>query len=251
MYGKNVISAHRHYGSGSDVRRGYNKINDKQIFCGDVVRSLIAAALSKNKRHEMYNKDYIKLIEKGDLQLVKIVNNILRSSVIVSYPISKLNKIMMVKVYFKRYRKNTIDKFCYPNNKVYIRSYNLDLMLDCDRFVKDIENHMSITQDNLRSINRPLPLKLKGFEEIGRDSLYGFEIYSFDLNRNEEDPINSEIQLHVMNDLVEKDVTVKVNEIVNFNKISDLVGKYYVTNYKGAYKIRNKDDLPRSYFVLQ
>lgn len=234
---------------GGANRHGFNNIQGGHRQQGDLVRGLLSTAIT---REGLANpqQSYIKRKRNEDLQIVKVVNNLLRNTVVVTYTVSKLNVSRVVDVYFKRYRRNTVDKFCEPCRETIDKRYNLALKEDCERFVLDVEEHMRVCPENLKTVNEALPLRVAGFDAIGQDTLYALEIHAFDVRRDATDALESTIEMSLASDRMTKDFSIKVRDIVNFNKIEELIGKWVVMNSKGAFKIKSKNELQHSYNVV-
>lgn len=236
--------------SGVCRRKGYMNVQaPKSNTTRDIVSGLLTTALTRDGL-ENSQQCFLKKKRNDDLRIIKVVNNLLRNSVIITYVISKLNNNKVIDVYFKRYRKNTIEKFGQPCRITVNKRYDLDTMQDCNDFVKDIEEHMRVCPENLKTINEALPLRISGFSEIGTDTLYAMEIYDFHLNTNRAFPLESTIDLSLVSDKFTKDFTINVKDIITYTEISELVGKWLVFNYKGAFKIKDKEDLHQSYNVI-
>ncbi len=230
-------------------RRGYSKVTETNNRNG-FVQSLISAAITRDGLQEA-QKTFIKIKKVADKKVIKIVNNRLRSTVLVSFIESKLNTSLQVEVFFKKYRKNTIASYGLPCKETVVKTYDLANKIDCDNFVTDIEEHMAVTATNLKTINEQLPVRMKDFQAITNDSLFAMEIHSSKIVRNNEDPLNSHIELWLVSNLYETNFTVKVSDIINHNDITDLIGMYVVFNYKYAFKIKTKDEINRSYRLEQ
>lgn len=232
-------------------RRGYNNITTTphHSINQDILTGLLTSAILKDGLEDT-QMSFIKKKRSGHLQIVKVVNNLLRNTVVVTYPMSKLNSRKLINVFYKRYRRNTVDKFGYPCRETVEKTYDLERMTECVRLVVDVEKHMRVCPDNLKSVNEALSVRMHGFEEVGTDCLYAFQIYAFDIVRDKEDPMNSIIELSLASDLMTRDFSIRVRDIVNFNDISQLVGNWVVMNYKGAFKIKSKEEIYASYNVL-
>lgn len=230
-------------------RRGYSHIGRNNYYTPDIVVGLLNTAITREGLQDS-QKSFLKRKRNGNLQIVKVVNNRLRNTVIITYAISKLNDSKVVDVYFKRYRKNTVEKFGQPCRETIERRYDLNVMGDNIQFVRDVEDHMRVCPENLKTVTEALPIRVKGFKEIRRDSLYAFEIYAFDVVKNQEDPLNSYIDLALVSDKMERNFRIKVRDIVNYNDIESLVGMWIVVNYKDSFKIKNKEDILTNYSVI-
>lgn len=226
-------------------RRGYSKVSGTTNRNG-FVQSLISAAITREGLQDA-QKTFIKIKKVADKKVIKIVNNRLRSTVLVSFIESKLNTSMEVEVYFKKYRKNTIEQYGLPCKETIVKTYDLSNKIDCDNFVLDIENHMAVTPANLKTINEQLTVRMKDFNYITKDSLFAMEIHSSKIIKNKDDPLNSLIELLLVSNLYETNFTIKVSDIIHHNDITDLIGMYVVFNYKYAFKIKTKDEILRSY----
>lgn len=201
---------------------------------------------SKNGNH----RSFLKRKTNGDLQITKVVNNVLRSTVVVTYVPSILNQQKTVSVFFKRYRMNTVEKFGQSCRETHESIYNLLDIEDSFRFVQDVQKHMAVVPENLKTINEALPVRMSNFSSIEKDTLYAFEIHAFDIVTNSE-PLGGMIEMTLVSDKMTKDFSIKISDIISFNNISDLIGKWVVLNYKGAFKIKTKDEIYSSYNVLE
>src|SRR5574343_1943987 len=228
-------------------RRGYSKVTNNTNRNG-FVKSLINTAITREGLQDA-QKTFIKIKKVADKKVIKVVNNRLRSTVLVSFTESKLNCSMEVEVFFKKYRKNTIEQYGLPCKDTVVRNYDLSKKIDCEDFVRDIEEHMAVTPSNLKTINEALPVKMKNFTEIGKDSLYALEIHNSTIVKNKDDLRNSVIELLLVSNQCEMNFNVNVNDIIHHNDISELVGMYVVLNYKHAVKIKTKEEILRSYKV--
>ncbi len=232
-------------------RRGYRRVDGQRWPYVDVVGGLVTSAISLQNQKETENPSFIKRKSNGDLRIVKVVNNLLRNTVVITYLFSELNPSMVIDVDFKRYRRNTVDKFGQPCCDTVRKRYDLDSPQQSFAFVRDVEEHMRICPDNLKTNNEQLNLRMHGFDHIGEDSLYAMEIYSFDLIPSENGvALESSIELLLASDRFTRDFTIKVKDIINFNDISTLVGQWVVFNFKDAFKIKSKEELKASYHLL-
>ena len=193
-------------------------------------------------------KSFLKRKSNGNLRIIKVVNNLLRSSIIVTYTPSLLNRQKTIEVFFKRYRKNTVDQFGQSCRVTTAEVYDLMQITDTYRLVSDVEKHMTVVPENLKTITEVLPVRIDGFTSIGQECLYAFEIHAFDIVPNNK-PLEGTIELSLVSDQMVKDFTVSIADIINFNNISELIGKWVVLNYKGAFKIKSKDEIYSSYNV--
>lgn len=200
--------------------------------------------------HVNQQRTFVKKKVNDNLTIVKVVNNLLRSTVIVTYARSSYNNSMVVDVHFKRYRHNTVEQYGMPCRITSADSYNLAIEAERERFANDVGFHMRVTPDNLKTVKENLPVRLSGFDTIEDDCLYAMEIFEFKIVHDPNDRLNSMIELSLVNDVTTMDKTIRVRDIVNFNDINDLVGRYFVTNYKGAYKIKTKEEILQAYTVV-
>ena len=223
------------------ARRGYVPISSQKQF-HDTIEKLIKSAITRESGGD-HQKAFLKRKRNDDMNILKIVNSYLRSSIIITFIESALNQSRTVNVFFKRYRHNTIDQFGLPCRTVRVQTYDLDKVYDCVDFVHDIEAHMRYEDSNLKTVNSALPLRVNDFEDIKDDSLYALEIYNFNVSPDPRDPMESDIELALTSDKMQKDLTIKVKDIINFNSIEDLVGKWVVLNHLGAFKIKTKQEL--------
>ena len=230
-------------------RRGYSHVSSNNHFNTDIVTGLLNTAITREGLQDS-QKSFIKRKRNDDTQIVKVVNNRLRSTVVITYAVSKLNKNRVINVFFKRYRKNTVEQFGQPCRETLEKNYDLNKMQDTIDFVKDVEEHMRVTPSNLKTVNEKLPVRMKGFKTINKDTLYGLEIYAYKVKKNPNDVLNSIIELSLISDNYETTFDVKVADIINYNDITNLVGMYIVMNHKGSYKIKTKQDILTSYEVV-
>lgn len=232
-------------------RLGYRQVSrDKWPFV-DTVGGLVKSAISRSTGDNQQDRHtFIKRKRNGELQIVKVVNNLLRNTVLITYPYSQLNESNIVDVDFKRYRHNTVDQFGQPCRETIRKTYDLSIPQESFRFVRDVEEHMRICPENLKTINEALPLRMSGFDHIDNDTLYAMQICAFDVIKSDEGPLEATIDLSLASDRLTRDFAIKVKEIINFNDISKLVGQWVVFNFKGAFKIKSKDELRLSYNLL-
>lgn len=238
----NFIPPHRR----DYISRSQYNTNDS---CDNLIFDLLNNAIRRSGL-PIYQQSTLKRKNKGDLKIIKVLNNLLRNTVVLTYHHSFLNKEKTVEAFFKRYRKNTVDKFGQPRRVTQTAVYNLLDIKDTYRLVEDVEKHMAILPENLKTINDQLNVRISDFTEITRDSLFAFEIYGFEIKPSEK-PLDGYIELSLVSNKMEKDLTIKISDIINFNNISELIGKWIVINYKGAFKIKTKDEIFNSYNILE
>lgn len=240
--------ANKGYG-GTTSRRGYQQVANQRWPYVDMVSGLVKSA-TERAGYDQDKRTFIKRKRSADLQIIKVVNNLLRNTVVITYPHTRLNGQTTVDVDFKRYRHNTVDQFGQPCRDTVRKQYNLSNPQHSFQFVKDVEEHMRICPENLKTVNTALPVRMHGFEEIGDDALYAMEIYAFEVHPSSAGPMETTIDLSLTSDMITRDFTIKVKDIINFNDISKLVGQWIVFNFKGAFKIKTKDELKASYNLL-
>lgn len=232
-------------------RHGYRPAVQQSFPYVDNVSGLVKSAIIRSNEYGDEGKHtFIKRKRNGDLQIIKVVNNLLRNTVLITFPHSRLNQSKEIDVDFKRYRHNTVERFAEPCRETVRKRYDLNIPTHAFQFVADIEEHMKICPENLKTTNDPLPLKMGGFDHISDDTLYAMEIHAFDVIPNEEDRMESVIDMSLASDSFMRDFTVKVKDIINFNDISKLVGQWVVFNFKDAFKIKSKEELQSSYNLL-
>lgn len=223
----------------------------------DIKDSLIIKLMKK-----VINKDYLPFAERayikkkwnGNVKIIKMVNSLLRNTVVVTYPPSTLNSDKKIEVHFKHYRENTVDKFGQTCREIEVVKYDLSEHSQCQKFIKKMELHMAVTPENSKIVNEALPVLVSGFDKIEEHTLYAMEIHACNIERSEhsddkEDVFKSKLDLVLASDTMAMDFQIKVEDIVNFNNISDLVGKWMIFNYKGAFKIKNKEEMNAIYDV--
>jgi hypothetical protein len=231
---------------GNNQNRSFRDNSDST---DNLVHELLGNAINRNDLPPN-QKSFLKRKTNGDLRIIKVVNNLLRSTIVVTFTPSVLNRERTIEVFFKRYRKNTVDQFGQSCRVTSTSSYNLLNIEDTYRLVSDVEKHMAVVPENLKTINEALPIRIGDFTQISEDSLYAFEIHAFDVVPS-ENPLEGSIELSLVSNQMVKDFTIKISDIVYFNDISDLIGKFVVLNYKGAFKIKNKDEIFSSYNVIE
>lgn len=233
------------------VRRGYKRVANQSFPYADPVSGFVKSAIERSKHDDHAERlIFIKPKRNGDLQIIKVVNNMLRNTVLITYPHSRLNESLIVTVDYKRYRHNTIDRFGQPCRDTERKSYDLRITQQQFQFVKDVEEHMRICPENLKTANSALPLRIQGFDHIGEDSLYAMEIHAFNVIKSEDGALESVIDMSLASDNFTRDFAIKVKDIINFNDISKLVGKWVVFNFLGAFKIKTKEELGKSYRLI-
>ncbi len=235
----------------SQRRHGYKPVANQSWPYSDPVSGLVKSAIERSqKQDQLAQNTFIKRKSNGDLQIVKVVNNLLRNTVLITYPRSTLNESRIVVVDYKRYRHNTVDQFGQPCRDTDRKSYDLGIPQQSFQFVADVEEHMRICPENLKTTNVALPLRMHGFDHIGDDSLYAMEIHAFNVIKSEDGAMESVIDMSLASDNYTRDFAIKVKDIINFNDISKLVGKWVVFNFRDAFKIKSKDELKLSYRLL-
>jgi hypothetical protein len=232
-------------------RHGYKPVANQSWPFVDPVSGLVKSAIDRSqKQDQLARNTFIKRKSNGDLQIVKVVNSLLRSTVLITYPRSHLNESKIVVVDYKRYRHNTVDQFGQPCRDTERKSYDLNVPQQAFQFVADVEEHMRISPENLKTNNVALPLRMHGFDHIGEDSLYAMEIHAFNVIKSDEGALESVIDMSLASDNFTRDFAIKVKDIINFNDISKLVGKWVVFNFRDAFKIKSKEELQSSYRLL-
>lgn len=235
------------------ARHGYQQVARQSFPFVDPVSGLVKSAIERSQKKDQLSEHTFmkrKRTRDSELQIVKVVNNLLRSTVLITYPLSRLNESKIVVVDYKRYRHNTVEHFCQPCRDTERKSYDLAIPQQAFQFVDDVEKHMRICPENLKTTNSALPLRMEGFDSIGEDSLYAMEIHAFDVHKNPDDSLESTIDMSLASDRFTRDFTIKVKDIINFNEISELVGKWVVFNFRDAFKIKSKEELKSSYRLL-
>lgn len=235
----------QHFSRGNNQNR-HPRDNDST---DTLVFELLGNAINRNDLPPN-QKSFLKRKTNGDLRIIKVVNNLLRSTIVVTFTPSVLNRERTVEVFFKRYRKNTVAQFGQSCRMTSTSTYNLLNIEDTYRLVADVETHMAVVPENLKTINEALPIRIEGFTSITEDSLYAFEIHAFDVIAC-DNPLEGSIELSLVSNQMVKDFTIKIVDILNFNNISELIGKFVVLNYKGAFKIKSKDEIYSSYNVIE
>ena len=100
----------------SQRRHGYKPVANQSWPYSDPVSGLVKSAIERSqKQDQLAQNTFIKRKSNGDLQIVKVVNNLLRNTVLITYPRSTLNESRIVVVDYKRYRHNTVDQFGQPS----------------------------------------------------------------------------------------------------------------------------------------
>lgn len=230
-------------------RQGYRPAAQQRWPYVDSVSGLIKSFTLRSQQ-ENQSPTFVKRKRNGELQIIKVLNNLLRNTVLITYPLSRLNESNLVTVDFKRYRHNTVDQFGQPCRDTERKSYDLSIPQQAFQFVADLEEHMRICPENLKTVNTALPLRMKGFDTIGTDSLYAMEIHAFNVVKHEGGALEATIEMSLASDMLERNFTVPVKDIINFNDIAHLVGKWVVFNFKDAFKIKSKEELKSSYRLL-
>lgn len=236
----------QHFSRGNNHNRHSRDNSDST---GNLVFELLGNAIDR-KDIPPNQKSFLKKKINGDLCIIKVVNNLLRSTIVVTFTPSILNRERTVEVFFKRYRKNTVAQFGQSCRMTSSTTYNLLNIEDTYRLVSDVETHMAMVPENLKTINEALPIRIEDFTHITEDSLYAFEIHAFDVLPS-DNPLEGSIELSLVSNQMMKDFTIKIADIIYFNNISELIGKFVVLNYKGAFKIKSKDEIYSSYNVIE
>ena len=224
-------------------QRDTNDSTDTLVF------ELLGRAINRNDLPPN-QKSFLKKKTNGSLRIIKVANKLLRSTIVVTFTPSILKRERTVEVFFKRYRKNTVAQFGQSRQMTSTATYDLLNTQDVSRLQEDVEIHMAVVPENLKTINEVLPIRIEGFTSITEDSLYAFEIHAFEVIPAEK-PLEGSIELSLVSNQMVKDFTIRIADIINFNTIEDLIGKFVVLNYKDAFKIKSKDEIYESYNVIE
>ena len=244
-----MLVALRHKGTDQHVvgRHGYKKkITNTATVVSSVLNDYIAWA-----ERERIDTLFVKQTISNGIRMFKLVNNKLRSTILVRLKESKLNRLDRATVIFKRYRRNTVEDFGQPRHQVEQRDYDLTKFEESALLFEHIKEHMVCEPWNLKTLEEPLEVRMQGFEKIDAKTLFAFEIYDFQITKNETEPMESKVTLSLMSDLMSHEIELVLKDIVNFTDIEGLVGKWVVINHKGASKIKAKAAIVLDYKVVK